>query len=152
MIILDAIAFNSDIGNWNISKVTAIYDMFSGASKFNQNINTKEVTLGGTTYTAWDVSKKIAYGVFRDAIAFNQPLDKWNNLILMRNMFDGATSFNQEIRMWDISKVENNGFDNMVRGAVAFKEAYYEDTLTKWNLDTGTLVPQFWTTWSPTVD
>ena len=71
---LDAIAFNSDIGNWNISKVTAIYDMFRGASKFNQNINTKEVTLeNGTTYTAWDVSNKIAYGVFGDAIAFNQP-------------------------------------------------------------------------------
>ena len=130
---LDAIAFNSDIGNWNISKVTAIYDMFWGASKFNQNINTKEVTLeNGITYTAWDVSNKIAYGVFGDAIAFNQPLDKWNNLILMRNMFDGATSFNQEIRMWDISKVESgpgpSGFDNMFRGAVAFDAAYKDES------------------------
>ena len=67
-------------------------------------------------------------------------------------MFDGATSFNQEIRMWDISKVGNNGFNNMVRGAVAFEEAYYDDTFVPWDLDTGTLVPQFWTTWSPTVD
>ena len=146
-------SFNTDIGNWNISNNGGLNRLFRGASKFNQNINTKEVTLeNGTTYTAWDVSNKESRGTFWDAKAFNQPLDKWNNMIYMVQMFDGATSFNQEIRMWDISKVGNNGFNNMVRGAVAFEEAYYDDTFVPWDLDTGTLVPQFWTTWSPTVD
>ena len=79
----EADSFNTDIGNWNISNNGGLNRLFRGASKFNQNINTKEVTLeNGTTYTAWDVSNKESRGTFWDAKAFNQPLDKWNNMII----------------------------------------------------------------------
>tara|TARA_R110001599_G_scaffold144644_1_gene326382 strand:+ start:634 stop:4059 length:3426 start_codon:yes stop_codon:yes gene_type:complete len=119
--------YNGNIYNWNTSNVANIGGMFSGTgtqtSSFNQNINTKEVTIGaetsiGTTYNAWDVSSVTFFGrdltntgfsgyyqesLFYNNPHFNQPLGNWQintgsglNLSL-RGMFQGASSFNQDI-------------------------------------------------------
>jgi hypothetical protein len=37
-VFVDAIAFNQDIGSWNIENVQYLFSMFSGASSFNQDI------------------------------------------------------------------------------------------------------------------
>ena len=75
--------------------------MFSQASDFNQDISTKEVTVNGNTYTAWDVSNvtDIA-GMFQAASSFNQPIEIWDvsNVTNMSLMFSNASSFNQANR------------------------------------------------------
>ena len=52
-----------DISNWNVSKVTDMESMFSGARSFNQPLNN------------WDVSN-VTYmdQMFENAWSFNQPL------------------------------------------------------------------------------
>nr|WP_275052409.1 BspA family leucine-rich repeat surface protein [Candidatus Vampirococcus lugosii] len=66
--------------------------MFAKAESFNQNIGTKEVTVGGETYTAWDVS----------------------GIENMNFMFNGASSFNNgcdeldfscNLNNWDVSNI-----------------------------------------------
>jgi hypothetical protein len=52
----DAIANYGHISDWDVSKVTDMSGMFLQATSFNGDINTKEVTIYGVTYTAWNVS------------------------------------------------------------------------------------------------
>ena len=75
-----------DISEWDVSNVTDMYNMFEGATSFNQPLNN------------WNVSKVTNMAeMFWGASSFNQPLKKWNvsNVTNMYNMFEGATSFNQ---------------------------------------------------------
>lgn len=50
--------------------------------------------------------------MLRDAVNFNQPLEKWNvsQVISMRYMFDSARTFNQPLNSWDVAKVTNMMF------------------------------------------
>jgi surface protein len=86
------LAFNNvGIGNWNTSKVTDMLAMFQFARNFNQDISTKEVTVNGVTYIAWDTL----------------------NVTTMSGMLNAGTGnegkFNQNIGNWNISKVTNLG-------------------------------------------
>lgn len=88
--------------------------MFSGATSFNQPLN------------SWDVSN--AYYVqsmtsmFNGASSFNQPLDNWNvsNVSWMNSMFKDASSFNQDLSSWDVSNVDR--FNNMFENASNFNQ------------------------------
>jgi surface protein len=74
-----ASSFNQDIGYWNVSNVTDMSNMFSGATSFNQNINGGSCEIiGKEGYCIWDVS----------------------NVTNMSNMFSGATSFNEPLNLW----------------------------------------------------
>ena len=44
-----------EIFNWDTSNVTDMSYMFSNNKEFNQDINTKEVTIGNKKYIAWDI-------------------------------------------------------------------------------------------------
>ncbi|MCF8294852.1 MAG: BspA family leucine-rich repeat surface protein [Bacteroidales bacterium] len=105
------LVFNQDIGNWNTSNVTgAMYGMFNKARAFNKDISTKTVTLGDTTYTAWDVSGVTDMNnMLKDANAFNQNIGNWDvgNVTNMSRMFINASVFNQNIGSWDVSNVTN---------------------------------------------
>ena len=91
-------AFNSDLNDWDISKVFRTDRMFLDASSFNGNI------------TDWDVSAVEDMGyMFRGASAFNQDIGGWNvsQVTNMNFMFSGAAAFDQDLDKWDVSNVEN---------------------------------------------
>ena len=48
--------------------------------------------------------------MFSYAIAFDQPLDKWDvsNVLSMESMFSGALFFDQDLSGWNVVKVNNS--------------------------------------------
>jgi surface protein len=148
--------FNQPIGYWNVSKVTDMSLMFSGTTingiaigngkGFNQDISTKEnVTMHGSTYTAWDVSNVTGmYGMFYENGVFaksisnwdvsnvtdmecmffasniNLPIGNWNvsNVTRMVYMFSNNSKFNQNLSNWRFPKVSD--LSNMFDSATAF--------------------------------
>ena len=69
--------FNQDISSWDVSSVTNMSDMFHSALKFNN---------GGKALN-WD--------------------DKTKNVTNMKWMFKGAKKFNQDLSKWNVAKVKN---------------------------------------------
>ena len=103
--------FDIPIGNWDVSNVTNMSNMFYGTS-FNRNIN------------SWNVSAVTDMTSMFFNAPFNQPLSGWNvsNVTSMSNMFQG-TSFNQNIENWNVSNVtdmsymlRNNAFNQPLNG------------------------------------
>jgi surface protein len=91
-----ASSFNQDISTWDVSKVTDMSHMFERATNFNQDIS------------GWDVSSVTNMNsTFSFAINFNQPLNDWDvsNVTNMSAIFFIASSFNQPLNSWDVSKV-----------------------------------------------
>ena len=111
--------FNTDISTWDTSRMTNMNSMFYGAGSFNcglpvpwqdyiddrhrgngyhrQNINTKEVTVNGKTYIAWDVSKMTnMFEMFLGCGSFNSDISNWNtsNVTMGNALFQGVGSFN----------------------------------------------------------
>jgi len=98
--------FNQPIGDWNVSAVISMANMFNRASSFNQSI------------ANWDVSGATTMqGMFR-VTPFNQPIGDWNVSAVtnMAGMFYG-TPFNQPIEDWNVSSVSD--MVNMFGGADA---------------------------------
>jgi surface protein len=95
----------------NLTKLTDMYGMFSGASLFNQNIG------------SWNVSNvtRMAYA-FHRASSFNQDISSWNvaNVTNMDSMFQSASNFNQNINTWNVGKVFDMSF--MFFGATRFNQ------------------------------
>ena len=100
--------FNEAIGNWDVSNVTNMEQMFIGAENFNQPLND------------WNVSKvKNMKFMFMGAKAFNQPLDQWKihqsckrknesvpTMTYMHGMFwvGSKRTFRQDLTTWDLDK------------------------------------------------
>ena len=103
--------FNQDISGWDVSNVTTMRSMFSGASAFNQDIGD------------WDVSSVTSMAeMFNGASAFNQDIGSWNvgNVTNMQSMFTSGTVFNQDIGSWNVSSVTS--MTDMFNGASAFNQ------------------------------
>ncbi|WP_289035970.1 BspA family leucine-rich repeat surface protein, partial [uncultured Flavobacterium sp.] len=112
-----ATRFNQDISNWDTRNVTTMAYMFRGASAFNQNIgnwNTSNVT---------DME-----AMFQFAQAFNQDIGSWNtaNVTNMSNMFSYTMVFNQDIGSWNTANVTNMGA--MFQNTQAFNQ-----DISNWN-------------------
>jgi surface protein len=106
------------IGDWDVSNVTNMKNLFLRNTNFNEDIS------------KWNVSNVTNMeAMFADAKAFNQPLDSWNvtNVTNMNSMFAGAESFNQPLDNWNVSNVINMGF--MFTGAKSFNQP-----LNNWNV------------------
>ena len=102
-----AVAFNQDISNWNMSRVTNMGQMFNIAWSFNQDIS------------HWNVSSVTNMSLmFYEASAFNQPLDSWNvsNVTNTASMFEEASRFNQPLDSWNVSCGTNKS--NMFRNSL----------------------------------
>ena len=99
-----------DIGEWDVSRVTDMADLFSGAAKFNGDIS------------KWDVSRvKHMSRMFKGALIFNGDISKWDvsRAAEMSSMFENADNFNSDISKWDVSGVTDMG--NMFCSADKFK-------------------------------
>ena len=99
--------FNGNICNWNTSQVTNMSRMFLQKNKFNQDISTKVVTVGASTYTAWDTKNVldmqfmlyvsqpggVSYG------EFNQNIGNWNTskVTSLYATFYNQVNFNQDL-------------------------------------------------------
>ena len=76
------------IGLWDVSAVDSMYEMFMGASAFNQNLS------------PWDTSAVTNMGsMFDQAKVFNKDLSAWDTsaVISMSAMFSNANTFNQDL-------------------------------------------------------
>ena len=138
-----AIAFNQDIGTWNVSSVTNMNSVFNGATSFNQNIGNWDVGnvilmintfLGAADFNQdigmWNVGAVTNMNqMFMDATAFDQDIGMWNvgAVTDMNNMFRDATAFNQDISSWNVGAVTD--MNNMFRDATAF-----DQDISSWNV------------------
>jgi surface protein len=128
----ECFAFNQPIGNWNVSNVTTMDNMFSTALNFNQNLGrwftgetkasptsiigmfsiTDNFNNGGDTESInyFDISKVVSLkDVFSNAKAFNGKIGNWNTsgVTDMSGFLRGATSFTDNISNFNVSKVRN---------------------------------------------
>jgi len=121
-----ATSFNQDISGWNVSNVTSMSHMFYGAKSFNQDLS------------GWDVSNvtNMSY-MFVYSSSFNQDLSSWDvsNVTNMSYMFVYSSSFNQDLSSWDVSKVTN--MSGMFNGATSFNQ-----DLSNWNVSNVTNMSQ----------
>jgi len=104
-------SFNEPLNNWNVSNVTNMTGMFHNATSFNQPLDN------------WNFSKvRNAKNMFKNARSFNQPLNDWNvsNVRDMKYMFYDATSFNQPLDKWNASNRAN--MRSMFLGASSFNQ------------------------------
>ncbi|MEY3368127.1 MAG: hypothetical protein RI973_1282, partial [Bacteroidota bacterium] len=112
-----ATSFNQDISNWNTAAVMDMVSMFAGAVAFNQPIGN------------WNTAKVTSIAsMFSGAKAFNQDISSWNTAAMtnMESTFFGATAFNQPIGSWNTAKVTN--MTTMFLNAVAFNQ-----DISNWN-------------------
>jgi surface protein len=121
-------SFNQNIGNWNTSKVTNMFQMFLNQINFNQNINTKVVNVSGSSYVAWDTANVTTMSTMLSCFnldgSFNQNVDSWNTnrVTTMSQLFTGQPYFNQNVgtkqvtvsattySAWTVSAVTNMNF------------------------------------------
>ena len=106
------VSFNEDISKWDVSNVTNMRGMFSGAKAFNQDIS------------KWDVGNVTNMSLmFNGAIVFNQNIYNWDvsNVTSMRSMFKDAEAFNMSINNWEVRKVKD--MSRMFSGATIFDQS-----------------------------
>lgn len=110
----DAVLFNSSL-SWDLSNVTRLDSMFSGATKFNQQL----------TFT--NMQSVISMdSMFENASSFNQPVNFQTDFVTsMKSVFAGARSFNQPVN-FNTSNVQS--INSMFAFATSFNQAVNFDT------------------------
>jgi surface protein len=91
-----ATSFNSDLGNWDVSRVIDMANLFNTARSFNSDIS------------KWDVSSVTKMEVmFSHAKSFSADLSTWDvsSVVDVKYMFDGATSYNSNLCRWGENKL-----------------------------------------------
>ncbi len=117
--------FNQDISRWDTSSATNLQDMFNGNGAFNQAIDTRPVTVNGSTYTAWDVSQVTTFlDMFKGASAFNQDISGWDvtSATTLQGMFINAVAMDKDIRAWTVAPGVT--LDSMFAGATGMIEKF----------------------------
>lgn len=113
-----ATLFNGNINAWDVSNVTNMSRMFIGARAFAQPLN------------GWNVENvTIMFAMFLGADAFDQPLNGWNtsSVLTMSRMFEQADIFNQNLNSWTVDNVTDmSGMFN--------RAALYNQPLSSWNV------------------
>lgn len=94
--------------NWDTSGATTLDGMFESNTAFDQDISTKEVTVGSRTYTAWDVSR----------------------ISSMRLMFRYSSGFTHDISNWVVTNVTD--FTQFMN-SVPYPTANYDRLLVAWS-------------------
>ena len=136
----NAIAFNGNIGSWDVSSVTSFSNTFYNATAFeglgleNWTIHTGSNVVFESMFSSssafntniglWDVSYVVNFSeMFYYATAFQGlGIENWTinttNTVTMYGMFWGASVFNVNIGGWDVIKVTN--FVRFLQNATTF--------------------------------
>lgn len=107
-------AFDTDISEWKVGKVTDMYQMFERAHAFNADIS------------EWQVGQvQDMYRMFAYAHRFNADISKWNvsSVKNMEHMFENAHTFNQDLSKWKINNVTS--MSGMFRDAKSFNSPLF---------------------------
>jgi surface protein len=113
--------FNQPIGNWDVSNVTNMQQLFFFTA-FNQSLENWDVSsvtnmvwmFGGSNFNqpieSWDVSNVTNMSYMFDDSPFNQPLNNWDvsSVTNMNHLFS-YTPFNQPLDKWNVSNVTDIG-------------------------------------------
>jgi surface protein len=121
-------AFNADVGRWDTSSCTTMYEMFSNAYSFNQDIGSWNVSKVTNMAYMFSATSPTAAPVYSTPYAFNQDIGRWDTSsnTNMQAMFMGATKFNQDIGSWDTSQVSTM--------LVTFQGAFdFNQDVNKWD-------------------
>ena len=97
------------IGEWDVSRITDMASVFSGAKLFTGDVS------------KWDVSDvDDMTGMFEGAASFDSDISKWDvsSVEDMNQMFFNAAAFNGDILGWDVSSVTD--MSEMFCNAAAF--------------------------------
>lgn len=96
-------AFNQDLSDWDVSRVTDMTAMFYHATGFNQDLSD------------WDTSQVVVMNsMFDGATSFNQDLSNWNieNLQAADEMFDNsglsALNYSALLNNWSTQNIQHN--------------------------------------------
>ncbi|MFT6946556.1 MAG: surface protein [Vicingaceae bacterium] len=103
----DCSMFDGDLTDWNVSSVSLMRAMFTGASSFTGiGLDTWERNNAGIISTLNNVYNLM--DMFRDATNFNADISDWNitQITSLQRTFFGASSFNRSLN-WDFSNVTN---------------------------------------------
>ncbi|MCT4613835.1 MAG: BspA family leucine-rich repeat surface protein, partial [Marinifilaceae bacterium] len=122
----DAVHFNHDISNWDITNVKDLRYTFKNAKRFDKSIskwNTQSVT---------EVE-----GMFLNAESYNMPFDgnfannlnSANNISNFSSFLSGAISFNQDLNCINLSGVIN--IDSFLKNASSYNHAFSVDFANK---------------------
>ncbi len=114
-----ASSFDGDISSWDVSDVTDMSGMFNGASSFDGDIS------------SWDVfGVNGMSGMFSDS-TFNQDISDWDvsHVTDMDGMFSDST-FNQDISDWNVSGVVDMSY--------MFSDSTFNQDISDWNVSSVT--------------
>ncbi|MGX2985395.1 BspA family leucine-rich repeat surface protein [Helicobacter sp. 23-1048] len=138
--------FNQPIGEkWHTKSAKNMRAMFCFATKFNNGgkdfgknwvmdnvdlsaemfYNTDNFNAGGLN--EWNMTNiKKCWSMFRNAKAFNQPLDKWDmpNCDSFYSMFYGAESFNQNLSAWGTRLGKVKGMEYMFANTKSLNQTF----------------------------
>ena len=117
--------------NWDVSNVTNMQYMFSGAYSFHPELGIYmfDASSFNQDISKWDTSNvENMSGMFEGAETFNQDIGNWDtsNVTNMSWMFNSASKFNQDIGDWDTSKVTD--MNHMFLSAHAFNNGCAKDS------------------------
>ncbi|MEI6590643.1 MAG: BspA family leucine-rich repeat surface protein, partial [Actinomycetes bacterium] len=111
--------FNQDLSSWDVSSVTNMDGLFSGASSFNNG----DTSGSSSKPLTWETtSLQNMNSAFSNNPAFNQPLPNWDtsNVTSLDHAFSNSPNFNQDISDWDTSNVTN--MNRVFESASAFNQ------------------------------
>ncbi len=105
---------NGSIANWDVSKVTSMFDMFASSS-INPDLS------------KWNVSNVKDMGNMFNRSKFNSDISKWNvsKVDNMDSMFEDSI-FNDDISNWDVSSV--------LRFGSMFCKSKFNRDISKWDV------------------